>query len=92
MMIFIGTQFCNLHRDANGLHLRQTSVHLYRAFQKKLKRANEIFWGGSLIYYRVLGLAPAARPRREHSVLAGCTAGKRASNAVAALKIGLHAT
>ena len=26
MMIFIGTQFCNLHRDANGLHLRQTSV------------------------------------------------------------------
>ena len=26
MMIFIGTKFCNLHRDANGLHLRQTSV------------------------------------------------------------------
>ena len=25
MMIFIGTQFCNLHRDANGLHLRQKS-------------------------------------------------------------------
>ena len=23
MMIFIGTLFCNLHRDANGLHLRQ---------------------------------------------------------------------
>ena len=23
-MIFIGTLFCNLHRDANGLHLRQT--------------------------------------------------------------------
>ena len=22
-MIFIGTQFCNLHREANGLHLRQ---------------------------------------------------------------------
>ena len=27
MMIFIGTPFCNLHRDANGLYLRQTSVH-----------------------------------------------------------------
>ena len=26
MMIFIGTLFCNLHRDANGLYLRQTSV------------------------------------------------------------------
>ena len=24
MMIFIGTLFCNLHRDANGLHLRQS--------------------------------------------------------------------
>ena len=23
MMIFIGTLFCNLHRDANGLYLRQ---------------------------------------------------------------------
>ena len=23
MMIFIGTLFCNLHTDANGLHLRQ---------------------------------------------------------------------
>ena len=23
-MIFIGTLFCNLHRDANGLYLRQT--------------------------------------------------------------------
>ena len=23
MMIFIGTLFCNLHRDANGLHLRR---------------------------------------------------------------------
>ena len=22
-MIFIGTLFCNLHRDANGLYLRQ---------------------------------------------------------------------
>ena len=30
MMIFIGTLFCNLHRDANGLHLRQTKFGLSR--------------------------------------------------------------
>ena len=36
-------------------------------------RINEILGGGSLrspFYYRVLGLAPAARPRREHFVFA----------------------
>ena len=63
--------------------------------EKNLKRANEILGGCSLrsrFYYRVLGLAPAARPRREHFVFAGCTAGKLASKAPSGLKTGLNAT
>ena len=58
-------------------------------------RINKFFGGGSLrspFYYWVLGLAPAAHPGREHSVFAGCAAGKLASKALAPLKIGLNAT
>ena len=54
-----------------------------------------IYFGGELaslaFYDRVLGLAPAARPRREHSVFAGCMAGKLKSNWLSALEIGLNA-
>ena len=43
-------------------------------------------------YYRILGLAPVARPRREHFVFVFFVPGKPTSNWLPALKIGLNAT
>ena len=60
MMIFIGTQFCNLHRDANGLHLRQTSV---QPTLRKAKRQNVVSSiRDSSHVVRTLGVPPFSSP------------------------------
>ena len=61
MMIFIGTLFCNLHRDANGLYLRQERLcgeeRLCATHMQRWKQAGRVgIWGeGECVLRRLVG-------------------------------------
>ena len=91
---FFAMAFLTVVLASFGWHILMVKIEPCGVFKEVTKLCtNEILGGGSLrsrFYYRVLGLAPAARPRREHFVFAGCTAGKLATNWLPPLKTGLN--
>ena len=44
-MIFIGTLFCNLHRDDNGLHLRQKEAVSQGDLEVRFLHVEWLHWG-----------------------------------------------
>ena len=79
---------------SNGSHIKsRLKMEPHGVFKEVTKQCTNKFWGGARFarpfHYQVLGLAPAARPRRKHFVFVFFVPGKPTSIVLQLGKPGL---